>query len=204
MKKMSNDLERKWSNFLTSLENNHCEEKNYFEAIKYVSDIDSKTIDDEEIREKINGYIETIVQFIGKHKNYYELSNVKGFKKNDGSIRGRDYYYYIADQQIKATVYYARYLNFIEGCEITAERDLDVRVRLQNMADYYELLENSESTRKSRPSIENLFNDILYARENKKDEYTIGMITLYEENSEKKDSNGSKRTCRNSKVLIYK
>lgn len=54
------------------------------------------------------------------------------------------------------------------------------------MADYYELLENSESTRKSRPSIENLFNDILYARENKKDEYTIGMITLYEENSEKK------------------
>lgn len=52
MKKMSNDLERKWSNFLTSLENNHCEEKNYFEAIKYVSDIDSKTIDDEEIREK--------------------------------------------------------------------------------------------------------------------------------------------------------
>lgn len=90
MKKMSNDLERKWSNFLTSLENNHCEEKNYFEAIKYVSDIDSKTIDDEEIREKINGYIETIVQFIGKHKNYYELSNVKGFKKNDGSIRGRN------------------------------------------------------------------------------------------------------------------
>ena len=135
MKKMSNDLERKWSNFLTSLENNHCEEKNYFEAIKYVSDIDSKTIDDEEIREKINGYIETIVQFIGKHKNYYELSNVKGFKKNDGSIRGRDYYYYIADQQIKATVYYARYLNFIEGCEITAERDLDVRVRLQNICD---------------------------------------------------------------------
>ena len=132
---MSNDLERKWSNFLTSLENNHCEEKNYFEAIKYVSDIDSKTIDDEEIREKINGYIETIVQFIGKHKNYYELSNVKGFKKNDGSIRGRDYYYYIADQQIKATVYYARYLNFIEGCEITAERDLDVRVRLQNICD---------------------------------------------------------------------
>lgn len=66
---MSNDLERKWSNFLTSLENNHCEEKNYFEAIKYVSDIDSKTIDDEEIREKINGYIETIVQFIGKHED---------------------------------------------------------------------------------------------------------------------------------------
>ena len=61
MKKMSNDLERKWSNFLTSLENNHCEEKNYFEAIKYVSDIDSKTIDDEEIREKINGYIEMMV-----------------------------------------------------------------------------------------------------------------------------------------------
>ena len=26
---MSNDLERKWSNFLTSLENNHCEEKNF-------------------------------------------------------------------------------------------------------------------------------------------------------------------------------
>lgn len=32
-------------------------------------------------------------------------------------------------------MYYARYLNFIEGCEITAERDLDVRVRLQNICD---------------------------------------------------------------------
>lgn len=64
----------------------------------------------------------------------------------------------------------------------------DNTLEINSMADYYELLENSESTRKSRPSIENLFNDILYARENKKDEYTIGMITLYEENSEKKDS----------------
>ena len=54
---------------------------------------------------------------------------------------------------------------------------------INSMADYYELLENNDRTRKSRASIENLFNDILNAMKNKKDEYTIGMATLYETES---------------------
>ena len=60
---------------------------------------------------------------------------------------------------------------------------------INSMADYYEMLENNDSTRKSRASIENLFNDILNAMMSKKDEYTIGMATLYEEKSV---NNGSK------------
>lgn len=129
---MANTLDSEWNVFLNSLEeNNYREEKKYFEAIKSVSDITLDMIDKLKERENINKSIEIIVNFIEKHKDYYELSKIEGFRINDGNITGRDFYYYIADQQIKATVYYARYLNFIVSCKITSEREKKIRERLQ-------------------------------------------------------------------------
>lgn len=50
-----------------------------------------------------------------------------------------------------------------------------------SLSDYYEFLDNGENRKKSRASIENLFNDILHAFEDNQKEYTIGMATLYED-----------------------
>lgn len=113
-----------WTIFLGKLdENNEFDEnlKKYLEALKYVSEISIKSIDEPKEREKINDNLIDIVGFIQKYsENYHELSLIKGFKTNDklanGSWRidGRDYYYYIADQKMKASVYYVRYLNYID------------------------------------------------------------------------------------------
>ena len=136
------ELNKKWNNFLVSLnkeerryfeKGKYFEARKYFEAIKNVSDICIDKIDEKEERKKINDSIKTILDFINNHKDYYELSKVVGFRENDGSISGRDYYYYIADQQIKATVYYARYLNFIVDCEITEEREEEICKGLQEI-----------------------------------------------------------------------
>ena len=125
-------MEDKWNAFLESLCINECdEEKVYFEAIKMVSDIKIDEIDNSDTRIMINDSINKIISFIDNHKDFYELGKVKGFKANDDkSIAGRDYYYYIADQQIKATVYYARYLNFIINCSISSEREKTIKERL--------------------------------------------------------------------------
>ena len=125
----------KWDNFIKELEKKHDEEHNdfylevrdYFDAIKAVSCITADDIDDQnkkdETRNKIESNIETIVDFLNSHKDYYELANIKGFKKSEKKIKGRDYYFYIADQQMKATVYYARYLNFINECKTLSDKD---------------------------------------------------------------------------------
>lgn len=54
------------------------------------------------------------------------------------------------------------------------------------LADYYELLDNGDKKRKSRATINNLFDDILNAFLQNKGEYTIGMATLYEHTGENK------------------
>ena len=114
-----------WTIFLNKLNDNDEFDKNlkkYLEAIKCVSEISVKRIDLLEEREKINEYLNCIVKFIKSYsEKYYEIGLIKGFKINEKlpngewKIDGRDYYYYIADQKMKASVYYVRYLNFIDN-----------------------------------------------------------------------------------------
>lgn len=114
----------KWNEFLDELDDLNDFDKGlkaYLPAIKYVSEITIQNIDDIEVRKEINKKLKTIVDFIEKYKDYYEIGLVKGFKSNTEEngrwkIDGRDYYYYIADQKMKAAVYYVRYRNFIDKC----------------------------------------------------------------------------------------
>lgn len=112
--------EKKWSTFLDKLRNSKEEYDaallKYLEALKYVSEIKTDSIDDTEERNRINLKLQDITLFIEKYKDeYYEIGLIQGFRTNDNSkITGGDYYYYIADQKMKASVYYARYLNFID------------------------------------------------------------------------------------------
>lgn len=113
-------LEKKWDLFLEELTSSNNEFDidlgKYLTALVFISKINIEDIDNENKRNEINDNLKEIVSFIDKYKNeYYEIGLIKGFKTNDSSvIRGRDYYYYIADQKMKASVYYVRYLNFIE------------------------------------------------------------------------------------------
>ncbi len=94
---------------------------NYLNAIEFIALISVEEIDDPGMREQIDENLKHIVWFVEKYKDtWHEVGQIKGFRTNpkeaDGSwkIRGRDYYYYIADQKIKAAVYYVRYHSFIE------------------------------------------------------------------------------------------
>ena len=101
-----------WEVFLEKLDNDKefdRELKDYLNAIKAVSEISVGELNSHENREKLS----TIENFINKYKdNYYELSLIRGFKVKEG-LDEKDYCYYIADQKMKASVYYIRYLNFI-------------------------------------------------------------------------------------------
>ena len=96
----------------------------FLEGIKYISQIKLDKISHEspnacEERKKIDEKIRVVEEFITKYKeDYYEICQIKGFWRNQGEkTTGRDYYYYIADQKMKASVYYLRYLNFLEHME---------------------------------------------------------------------------------------
>lgn len=119
-------IKKKWDKFLEQLPDKKDGEisfdadlKGYLRAIKYVSEIEAEKID-EVVKEEIESHLQAIVEFIDIYgKDYYEIGRIKGFKSNkddmNGWIRsGRDYYYYIADQKMKASVYYIRYLNFLD------------------------------------------------------------------------------------------
>ena len=101
-----------WKDFLEKLDNDKefdRELKDYLDAIKVVSEISVGELNSHENREKLS----TIENFINKYKDdYYELSLIRGFKVKEG-LDEKDYRYYIADQKMKASVYYVRYLNFI-------------------------------------------------------------------------------------------
>lgn len=114
-------VEEKWDIFLENLDDSidfDKELKGYLRAIKKVSQIKAEDIDKTKKRTEINKDLEIIVDFIEKYKeDYYEIGLIKGFKMNDNNgekIEGRDYYYYIADQKMKASVYYVRYRNYID------------------------------------------------------------------------------------------
>ena len=117
MENKSSDYNDCWEEFLEKLDNRL---KGYLNAIKYVSEIKADNIDNEKIREEINENLKVIVEFIKDYSStHYEIGLIKGFKVNEKDINGnwkidgRDYYYYIADQKMKASVYYIRYLNYI-------------------------------------------------------------------------------------------
>lgn len=101
-----------WKDFLEKLDNDKefdRELKDYLDAIKVVSEISVGKLNSHENREKLS----TIENFINKYKDdHYELSLIRGFKVKEG-LDEKDYRYYIADQKMKASVYYVRYLNFI-------------------------------------------------------------------------------------------
>ena len=93
----------------------------FLEGIKYIAQIKLDKISHEspnacDERKKIDEKIDIIERFVKKYKDdYYEISRIKGFRGNqDGKIAGRDYYYYIADQKMKASVYYVTQTSHID------------------------------------------------------------------------------------------
>lgn len=116
MGKEINERDKAWNEFLYKLGGNNSFDKklkDYLYAIKEISEIVVDKLADPEYKDEIVGNLEKIERFIDKYKNNYdEISLVKGFRANKELI-GKDYFYYIADQKMKASVYYVRYLNFI-------------------------------------------------------------------------------------------
>lgn len=143
-------LEELWEEFIDNLscEGFDADLKKYLNAIKCLAEIDVSQVDDEEYRGNIDKHIGVIVAFIENCKNnYYEISCIKGFKKYENShISGRDYYYYIADQQVKASVYYARYLNFLERSqlEVTRKNEIIMNINAYNNFLIEKKLDNTQ------------------------------------------------------------
>lgn len=194
-KEPTNTVEEKWKSFIDSMkEDKYQGVKNYFEAIKYISDIDIDKIDNPEIRNEIDEKIGIIEEFINTNKAYYELGNIKGFEVK--KITGRDYYYYIADQHIKATVYYARYLNFINNCEIQEKHKKEVIDKLDR---YYQVFLNEEGFKNE--SVEKGCEKIIEAIEGKTIEFekiieAIERKTIEFENGNKENINDLLETKR--------
>ena len=85
----------------------------FLERIKNVAEYDIDKIDNEEYKCNIDKKIIEIKEFIDNYKgDYYQIGLIEGFRRK-GNINRKDYYYYIADQQCKANVYYLRYINFL-------------------------------------------------------------------------------------------
>ena len=146
-------IEELWKEFTDSLSCGGFDSdlKTYLNAIKCLAEIDVSKVDDEEYREDIDIHIGVIVAFIESYRdNYYEISSIRGFKKYENShISGRDYYYYIADQQVKASVYYVRYLNFLERSQLEVTRKNQI---IKNINGYKNLLtgEKLDNTQKEQ------------------------------------------------------
>ena len=148
------NLNKLWEAFIEELS---CVEfdtalKTYLNAIKCLSEIDVSKVDDEKYREVIDEHIKIIVAFIEEYKNnYYEISCIKGFKKYENSnISGRNYYYYIADQQVKASVYYVRYLNFLEQSRLETTRKNEI---IRNINGYRNLLPSQDSDNNQKSQV---------------------------------------------------
>lgn len=125
-------LEQIWDEFVNNLNDEGFDGdlREYLNAIKFISAIDILQIDESEYRNDIEKKISKIVQFIDNYKKeYYEISCIKGFKCM-GNINGRDYYYYIADQQVKASVYYVRYLNFLYKSHLDQITIKDIYIKI--------------------------------------------------------------------------
>lgn len=130
-----------WEEFINNLarEGFDADLEKYLKAIKCLAEIDVSKVDDEKYRGDIEKHIDEIVAFIERYKdNYYEISCIKGFKKYENThISGRDYYYYLSDQQVKASVYYVRYLNFLERSQFEETRRTEM---IQNINRYKNFL----------------------------------------------------------------
>ena len=86
--------------------------RRFLECIRRVSEIKREDLSDEG-KDKIDADIKAICTFIDEYKDEYdEISQTVGFRPR-GLIEDKMYYFYIADQKVKASVYYARYLNFL-------------------------------------------------------------------------------------------
>lgn len=106
-----------WDKFLSELENNGDTETAVFlAAMKQISEITAENLENSDKRSEINQQIELITEYKNKFGDrLYELGQMRGFRTNgENAIVGGDYYYYIADQKMKAAVYYARFLNILK------------------------------------------------------------------------------------------
>lgn len=179
-------LEELWEEFIDNLscEGFDADLKKYLNAIKCLAAIDISNIDNEEYRKNIDSQIDQIVDFIEKHeKNYYEISCSKGFKKNnDKSISGRDYYYYIADQQVKASVYYVRYLNFLERSQLDDMRKNEIIHNLNIYKNFLICNKSDDSQKEPVVDIErecenliNIINNTSYTNETSNEDAPLSM-----------------------------
>lgn len=107
-----------WNDFLISLKNaGDKETADFLAAMKQISEITVKDLEHDEKRSAIDSQIKIITDYKNKYGDrLYELGRMRGFRTNgERAISGGDYYYYIADQKMKAAVYYARFLNILEN-----------------------------------------------------------------------------------------
>lgn len=130
-------LDKLWDEFINTLQSEGFDKelKQYLDSIKSLAELEISQIDDESFRREIDGHIDTIVKFIERYKEeYYEIGCIEGFKNYDRrKLSEQDYYYYLADQKVKALVYYLRYLNFIERSQLEDKRKKEIIKSLQEL-----------------------------------------------------------------------
>lgn len=130
-------LDKLWDEFINTLQSEGFDKelKQYLDSIKSLAELEISQIDDESFRREIDGHIDTIVKFIERYKEeYYEIGCIEGFKNYDRrKLSEQDYYYYLADQKVKALVYYLRYLNFIERSQLEDKRKKEIIESLQQL-----------------------------------------------------------------------
>lgn len=107
-----------WEKYLEDLiKNNDEETADFLSAIRSISEVEAKNLEDSNRRSEINSMTAKISTYIAKYKDtLYEISMMDGFfyPLDQTENIDRDYYYYIADQKMKAAVYYARFCNILE------------------------------------------------------------------------------------------
>lgn len=146
--------------------------KKFLENIKEISELNLQNI--ESNKKNIDEKLGEITKFVDKYKNeYYEIEKIVGFRQNIGNkIKGKDYYYYIADQKIKASIYYIRYLNFIqsifkEKADIienikNALNDSEIQKKFNDLYEKIIKLQPDENLREDLQIIANYIDEICY------------------------------------------
>ena len=124
----------------------------YIRALRYVAGLKKEDIIDEEKNKQIiKEKIQILYNFVEDYKEkYYQVSLIEGFLPYSDSIKGRNRFFYIADQKMKAAVYYVRYMNFLERNVIDFENTLkdDEKEIYSKLIDIKQKMENVQALKK--------------------------------------------------------
>lgn len=127
-----------WTKFLDSLNTSKVpfdqDLHSYLISLQNIAELDNlKENNGSETKTGILVNLKKISEFCEKYcTTYYEISLIKGFENIPESFDDfsqKDFYYYIADKKMKAAVYCARYINFIEETLDSTKNNQKIKLR---------------------------------------------------------------------------